>query len=91
VRAFLSNNYYDSDGCWMELTGAIQPTIGPYECMRPMFNDKAGFEAYITVQDDARDGKPAEVRRRAAGHRGPSAHRPKQRNPKLGGWRRSSW
>jgi len=27
--AFLSNNYYDSDVAWMELTGAIQPTIGP--------------------------------------------------------------
>ena len=29
--AFLSNDYYDSDVAWMELKGAIEPTIGPYE------------------------------------------------------------
>ena len=26
--AFLSNDYYDSDVAWMELKGAIEPTIG---------------------------------------------------------------
>ena len=29
--AFLTNDYYASDVAWMELNGAIEPTIGPYE------------------------------------------------------------
>src|SRR5205823_6911896 len=39
--AFLSNNYYDSDVAWMELKGAIEPTIGPYEVYEDeLFNYK---------------------------------------------------
>ena len=50
--AFLSNDYYESDVAWMELEGAIEPTIGPYEVYEDeLFNYKAGFEAYVTVQD----------------------------------------
>ena len=52
--AFLSNNYYDSDVAWMELDAAIEPTIGPYEVYEDgWFNYKAGFEAFITVRDEA--------------------------------------
>ena len=41
--AFLSNDYYDSDVAWMELKGAIEPTIGPYEVYEDeWFNYKAG-------------------------------------------------
>jgi hypothetical protein len=56
--AFLSNDYYDSDVAWMELQGAIEPTIGPYEVYEDeLFNYKAGFEAYVTVQDPVETAK----------------------------------
>ena len=56
--AFLSNDYYDSDVAWMELKGAIEPTIGPYEVYEDeWFNYKAGFESFITLQDDAETAK----------------------------------
>jgi hypothetical protein len=42
----------------MELKGAIEPTIGPYEVYEDeWFNYKAGFEAYVTVQDEAETAK----------------------------------
>src|SRR5207302_6048446 len=56
--AFLSNDYYDSDVAWMELKGIVQPTIGPYEVYEDeLFNYKAAFESFITVQDDAETTK----------------------------------
>jgi len=54
AEAFLSNDYYESDVAWMELDGAIEPTIGPYEVYEDeWFNFKAAFEAFITVRDEA--------------------------------------
>src|SRR5712671_2068093 len=56
--AFLSNDYYDSDVAWMELKGAIEPTIGPYEVYEDeYFNYKAAFESYITILDEAESAK----------------------------------
>ena len=56
--AFLSNDYYASDVAWMELDGAIEPTIGPYEVYEDeWFNFKAAFEAFITVRDEAETKK----------------------------------
>ena len=56
--AFLSDDYYDSDVAWMELKGTIEPTIGPYEVYEDeLFNYKAGFEAFLTVQDEAESAK----------------------------------
>src|SRR5439155_19241857 len=56
--AFLSNDYYESDVAWMELKGAIEPTIGPYEVYEDeVFNYKAAFESYITIQDEAETAK----------------------------------
>jgi len=52
--AFVSNDYYASDVKWMELTSAVEPTIGPYEVYEDeWFNYKAAFEAFITVKDEA--------------------------------------
>jgi hypothetical protein len=57
--AFLSNDYYESDVAWMELDGAIEPTIGPYEVYEDeLFNYKAGFEASVTIQDPGETAKP---------------------------------
>jgi hypothetical protein len=84
--AFLSNDYYDSDVAWMELTGAIEPTIGPYEVYEDeLFNYKAAFEAYVTVQDAA---ETAKLQKLAAELQDIENHlpiEPKYRNPKIGG------
>ena len=54
AEAFASNDYYASDMAWMELNGAIEPTIGPYEVYEDgWFNYKAAFEAFVTIRDDA--------------------------------------
>ena len=83
--AFLSNDYYPSDVAWMELTGAIEPTIGPYEVYEDgFFNYKAGYEAFITVQDEEESAKLQKF----SGHLQDIENHlpidPKYRNPKLG-------
>ena len=56
--AFISNDYYASEVAWMELDSAIEPTIGPYEVYEDeWFNQKAAFEAFITVRDEAASKK----------------------------------
>ncbi|HEV2983941.1 MAG TPA: hypothetical protein VGX46_06115 [Vicinamibacterales bacterium] len=83
--AFLSNDYYDSDVAWMELTGAIQPTIGPYEVYEDeLFNYKAGFEAYITLQDDAETAKLQKFAGELQEIEDHLPIDPKYRNPRLG-------
>jgi len=60
--AFISNDYYASDVAWMELDASIEPTIGPYEVYEDeWFNAKAGFEAFITLRDDAESSKLARL------------------------------
>jgi hypothetical protein len=52
ARAFLTNDYYESDVAWMELNASIEPTIGPYEVYEDeWFNFKAAFESFIAVTD----------------------------------------
>ena len=83
--AFLSNDYYESDIAWMELKGAIEPTIGPYEVYEDeWFNYKAAFESFITVQGEA---ETAKLRRFAGELQDIENHLPieaRHRNPKLG-------
>jgi hypothetical protein len=51
--AFLSNDYYESDLAWMDLDSPLEVTIGPYEVyMDELFNYKASFEAFITLQNN---------------------------------------
>ncbi|MFZ2957148.1 MAG: peptidase [Candidatus Ozemobacteraceae bacterium] len=49
--AFASNDYFQSDMDWMDVTDSpIDVTIGPYEVYEDkMFGYKAAFEAYVTV------------------------------------------
>jgi len=51
--AFLSNDYYQSDMDWMDLTNHdIEVVIGPYEVYEDrMFNYKASFESFVTIKD----------------------------------------
>ncbi len=52
AQALLDDDYYASDLAWMEIEGAIEPTIGPYEVYEDeWFNAKAAFEAFIAVRD----------------------------------------
>jgi hypothetical protein len=83
--AFLSNDYYDSDVAWMELKGAVEPTIGPYEVYEDeLFNYKAAFESFITVQDDAETAKLQKFAGQLQDIENHLPIDPKLRNPKLG-------
>jgi hypothetical protein len=82
--AFLTDDYYDSDVAWMELRGAVEPTIGPYEVYEDrLFNYKAAFESFITVVDE---GESAKIQRFSAELQGIEDRLPidpTYRNPKL--------
>ncbi len=83
--AFLSNDYYDSDVAWMELKGAVEPTIGPYEVYEDeFFNYKAAFESFITIQDEAESAKLQKFAGELQDIEDHLPIDPKYRNPKLG-------
>jgi hypothetical protein len=84
AAAFLSNDYYDSDVAWMELKGAIEPTIGPYEVYEDrLFNYKAAFESFITVRDAAETAKLERFGAELQGLEDNLPIDPRYRNPKL--------
>ncbi len=86
AAAFLSNDYYDSDVAWMEVKGAIEPTIGPYEVYEDeLFNFKAAFESFITVQDEDESAKLQKFAGQLQDIENNLPIDPKYRNPKLGG------
>ena len=85
AEAFLSNDYYDSDVAWMELKGAIEPTIGPYEVYEDeLFNYKAAFESYVTIQDEAETAKLQKFAGELQDIENNLPIEPRYRNPKLG-------
>ena len=84
--AFRSNDYYASDMAWMELDASIEPTIGPYETYEDeWFGYKAGFEAFITLRDDAETKRLAMFGSQLQGLENALPVDPKYRSPKLGG------
>ena len=85
ASAFITNDYYDSDVAWMEIKGAIEPTIGPYEVYEDeYFNYKAAFEAFITVQDEAESAKLQKFAGELQDIENHLPIDPKYRNPRLG-------
>ncbi len=85
AAALLSNDYYDSDVRWMELTGSIEPTIGPYEVYEDEhFNYKAAFESFITVVDQTESGKIQKYGGQLQDIENHLPIDPALRNPKLG-------
>ena len=87
ARAFVTNDYYDSDLAWMELDASIEPTIGPYEVYEDgWFNYKAAFEAFITVRDDAETAKLVKFSAELQELEDHLPIDPKYRRPKLGGF-----
>ncbi len=86
ARAFLTNDYYDSDMAWMELDATIEPTIGPYETYEDeWFNYKAAFEAFICLNDAAETAKLARFGAELQGLEDRLPIDPKFRRAKLGG------
>ncbi|WP_371396229.1 hypothetical protein [Fretibacter rubidus] len=54
IRAdsFLSDDYFDSEMAWMDLDGAIEIAIGPYEVYDDkLFGYKTAFESFVTIKD----------------------------------------
>ena len=83
--AFLTNDYYASDVAWMELDASIEPTIGPYEVYEDeWFNQKAAFEAFITVRDEAESKRLQAFSAHLQELENALPIDPKYRNPQLG-------
>ena len=83
--AFVTNDYYDSDVAWMELEGAIDPTIGPYETYEDeLFNYKAAFESYVTLVDPVESAKLQKFAGELQDIENHLPIEPKYRNPRLG-------
>ena len=52
AAAFSSDDYYQSDKDWMDLTARVEVTIGPYETYEDkLMGAKAAFESFVTVSD----------------------------------------
>lgn len=84
--AFLSNDYYASDVAWMALDSSIEPTIGPYEVYEDAwFAQKAAFEAFVTLRDEAETKKLAALSGELQWLEDRLPIEPKFRNKKLGG------
>jgi hypothetical protein len=85
ARAFVSNDYFESDMAWMELDASIEPTIGPYEVYEDAwFNFKAAFESFIGVRDDEYSARLARFGGELQYLEDRLPIDPKWRNPKLG-------
>ena len=83
--AFASNAYYESDVAWMEIDGAIEPTIGPYEVYEDeWFNYKAAFEAFVTIRDDAETAQLTRLGAELQGLEDNLPIDPAYRDPELG-------
>jgi hypothetical protein len=85
AKAFLIDDYYDSDVAWMKLDAPIDITIGPYETyMDEIFGYKAAFEAYVTLRDDEETAKLKMFADHLQEIENNLPLDPKYRNPKIG-------
>jgi len=59
AKAFLTNDYFESDMAWMDMKdNAIEVVIGPYEVYEDeLFGYKAAFEAFVNVKDPVESQK----------------------------------
>jgi peptidase M49-like protein len=85
LKAFMNDDYYESDVAWMELDSKIEPTIGPYEVYEDeWFNEKAAYESFIGIRDDKETEKLARFSGELQGLENDLPLDPKYRNPKIG-------
>ena len=69
----------------MDLKGAVEPTIGPYEVYEDeWFNYKAAFESFMTVLDEAETAKLQKFAGELQDIENNLPIDPKLRNPKIG-------
>lgn len=62
ARDLLTDDYFDSDMAWMDLSGDLEVVIGPYEVYEDqLFSYKAAYEAFICVVDHKESQKLATV------------------------------
>ena len=62
AEALLSNDYYQSDMDWMDLSGNIEVVIGPYEVYEDhLFGYKAAYESFVCVVDADETRKLQEI------------------------------
>jgi hypothetical protein len=86
AAAFLTNDYYESDVAWMDLNAPIDITIGPYETYNDeVFGYKAGFEAYVSIRDEAETAKLQFFGDHMQEVEDNLPIDPRYRNPKIGG------
>ncbi len=86
AKAFLTDDYYDSDVAWMQLDAPIDITIGPYETYNDeLFGYKAAFEVYVTLRDDRETAKLKAFADHIQEIENNLPEDAKYRNPKLGG------
>lgn len=64
ANSFLSDDYYQSELAWMDVTGTpIEVAIGPYEVYTDrLYGAKAAFEAFVTVTDPGEGAKLAKYK-----------------------------
>ncbi|HCL00758.1 MAG TPA: peptidase [Candidatus Marinimicrobia bacterium] len=62
ARDLLTDDYFDSDMAWMDLSGDLEVVIGPYEVYEDqLFSYKAAYEAFICIVDHEESKKLADV------------------------------
>ena len=62
AKAFLNDDYYESDMAWMDLNGKLEVVIGPYEVYEDqLFSYKAAYEAFICAVDKKASQQLADV------------------------------
>ncbi len=60
AKAFLDDDYYQSDLAWMDLDSPLEVVIGPYETYEDgLFGYKAAFEAFLCVAQPAESARLA--------------------------------
>ena len=59
AASFHSNDYFDSEMAWMDVSGTpIEVAIGPYETYTDeLYGQKTAFEAFVTVKDPQESAK----------------------------------
>jgi hypothetical protein len=58
AKAFLSNDYFESDLAWLDVKGPLELTIGPYETYADqLFQYKASFESFVALRDAEESAK----------------------------------
>jgi hypothetical protein len=62
AEGLMTDDYYQSDMDWMDLTGDIEVVIGPYEVYEDeLFGCKAAFESFICIVDQEESKKQKEI------------------------------